>query len=371
MVEKITVLIVDDAVLVRKIVSDVLAEDPAFAPSATASNGKLALQRLALRPPDIVVLDLEMPEMNGLETIDEIRKLTASVPIVMFSAFTEQGAQKTLEALARGANEYVTKPSGLDNLEMSKEHIRAELLPKLKALCHYKDEEENLNSESVLPSESFREDLPLLPMPKGPIAVIAIGVSTGGPNALSTVISMLPIDLPVPIFITQHMPPMFTRMLAERLSQTQRVPVHEANDGMLVQAGHAYLAPGGFHLEARREGNQIKTVLSDAPSENSCRPAVDVMLRSLCEVYGAKVLTLILTGMGQDGKRGCENVIARGGIVLAQDEATSTVWGMPGAVVQAGLAHAVLALDACAPKVSELLERQTDRHKLLLNVRQR
>jgi two-component system chemotaxis response regulator CheB len=195
-------------------------------------------------------------------------------------------------------------------------------------------------------------------MPLQNIEAIAIGVSTGGPNALAEVIPLLPADLAIPVFITQHMPAMFTRMLAERLTQRGKLPVHEVTDGMIVQAGQIYLAPGGWHLELRRSGGNLVTKLSDAAPENSCRPSVDVMLRSLVAIYGSHLLTTILTGMGVDGRAGCELAVKAGGTVLVQDEASSVVWGMPGAVVAAGLAHQILALPEIAPRMLELVRRR-------------
>jgi two-component system chemotaxis response regulator CheB len=356
MTKQIQVLVVDDAVLVRKVVTDVLAEDPLFKLHGTAANGKLALQRIALSAPDIIVLDFEMPEMDGLQTIAEVRKVHPKVPIVMFSALTESGARETLEALASGANDYVTKPSGGSNLEASKRHIRNELLPKLKALCLEPP------AAPVRVSQAPAQP-PTRILPQLRVDAVAIGVSTGGPNALAEVIPQISKGISCPVFITQHMPAMFTRMLAERLTQRGGMPVREAQQGMRIENGCAYLAPGGWHLGVERRGVAIEVRLSDAPPENSCRPAVDFMLRELVAHYGGNILSVILTGMGQDGKIGCEQVIGAGGIVLAQDQATSVVWGMPGAVTQAGLAHEVLPLNVIAQRINVLtgaIKPQTD-----------
>lgn len=351
MAEGIKVLVVDDAALVRKVVADVLVEDGSFEVIAAVSNGKIAMQRVERVEPDVVVLDFEMPEMDGLQTIDALRKRFPRVPIVMFSAITERGARETLEALARGANDYVVKPTKTGDLSEAKNHVRSELLPKLRALVPRSKREPQVLSQA----NNKIVSLPRLPSQE--ISAIAIGVSTGGPNALAEVIPLLPVDFGVPVFITQHMPAMFTRMLAERLTQRGKLPVHEATDGMLVQAGQVYLAPGGWHLEVRRRGSDLVTKLTDAAPENSCRPSVDVMLRSLVDIYGSNLLTTILTGMGIDGKAGCDLAVKAGGTVLAQDEASSVVWGMPGAVVAAGLAHQILALPEIAPRIIELVQR--------------
>lgn len=334
---KIKVLVIDDAVLARKVIGDVISEERDMEMFAAAPNGQVALQRLAAGHPDVIVLDFEMPEMNGLETIDAIRRISPDIPIVMFSTLTERGARETFDALARGANDYVTKPSGHRGLSEAKQQIRSELVPKLRALTEPQAASETVNSKGTRP-------LVTDPIPNVTIEAIAIGVSTGGPNALSELIPKLPATLSVPVLITQHMPPTFTRMLAERLGQQSKLKVKEAEDGERIEAGRVYIAPGGRHLTLSRSGVDIKVALSDAPAENSCRPAVDVMLRSMVEIYDKHVLALILTGMGQDGLLGCQKVYSAGGIVLAQDASSSVVWGMPGAVAKAGICHMVLPL---------------------------
>lgn len=331
------VMVVDDSVLARKIVSDVIQRDADFQVVVTASSGKLAVERATGSEIDLIVLDLEMPDMDGIETLDQLRKLFPKLPVVMCSALTDRGARQTLEALAHGANDYVLKPSGVSGMEAAKEELFSQLVPKLRALAGL--------APSAEPGKLPQKELPTKEAPPAiTVEIVAIGVSTGGPNALGSLIPHLSTQLPVPVLITQHMPPLFTRMLAERLNAAAKLPVVEAEDEMPVEAGRVYLAPGGHHMLVRRRGATTSIELSDTAPENSCKPAVDPMLRSIVDVYGANVLAVILTGMGADGLRGCEKVRRSGGIVIAQDAATSVVWGMPGAVVNAGVAHGVHAL---------------------------
>lgn len=343
--EKVRVLIVDDAVLARKVIADSLSDDPTIEVVGTASNGRLALQRLDSTPPDVLILDFEMPEMDGLATIDAVRQRFPKLPIVMCSAFTNEGAAQTLEALARGANDYVAKPSRTRNIEEAKSILRRDLVPKIHALCGIEAEK----AVEAAPSRGTGA------VPRVSIDVIAIGSSTGGPNALAAVLPELSERFALPILITQHMPKVFTALLANRLASQSKIKVIEAAPGMRPVAGHAYIAPGGFHLIARRADDGVVLDLTEEAPENSCRPSVDVMLRSVVDVYGEHVLAVILTGMGQDGLRGCELVRRAGGIVLAQDKPTSVVWGMPGAVTEAGVAHAVAPISDIAPMIERIV----------------
>ncbi len=344
---KIRVLVVDDAALVRKIVSDMVQSDPDLEVVGVASNGKLALERVSQVKPDIVTLDIEMPEMNGIETVQHLRLNSPRLPILMLSAYTERGASETLSALAAGANDYLVKPSGMGSDSSSRETLTQDLVCKIKALVRRPSQGSQSSPTAVTPS------VPAAGLTER-IEAIAIGVSTGGPNALAELLSSLPAGLQQPIFITQHMPPMFTRLLATRLSERCQFPVHEASDGMIATPGSAYIAPGGLHLNPQKENGQIVLRLSDAPAENSCRPSVDFMFRALLGVYGPQLLVVMLTGMGVDGLAGTRLIRARGGRVLAQDEITSVVWGMPGAVAKAGLCDAVLPLDQIAASIVQL-----------------
>jgi two-component system chemotaxis response regulator CheB len=341
--QKIRVLIVDDAVVFRRLVSEEINKDPALEVIGTAANGRIALSKMQQTPPDLVILDVAMPEMDGLETLKELRKKYPRLPVIMFSSLTERGAAETLDALALGATDYFTKPANLGGLDASLAVIRDELIPEIKALCATK----GVASEMPLPLATRHSPLATPSGRRGgrdAIQLVAIGASTGGPNALAEIFAALPGDFPVPIVIVQHMPPMFTRLLAERLSAQFPVRVHEGTSGCVLEPGHAWIAPGDHHMMVVRNGTQVRLLLHQDAPENSCRPAVDVLLRSVAQTFGANSLTVILTGMGQDGLRGCEAVREAGGQILAQDEATSVVWGMPGYVARAGLADRVLPL---------------------------
>ncbi len=340
---KIRVLVVDDAVVVRRLVSEVLDADPELEVVGVAANGMVALAKVAQLSPDIVTLDVEMPEMDGLTALRHLRRLKPKLPVVMFSTMTRRGAAATVEALTLGANDYVTKPDHAGNFTAAMDHIRAELVPRIKALCARPDTA-TLRTLSPAPPRST------VPRLQPPVRVVAIGCSTGGPNVLSTLLPRLPADLSVPIVIVQHMPKLFTRLLAERLDSLCTLDVAEGTLGMELRAGAAILAPGDFHMRVQR-GPRPRLSLDQTEPRNSCRPAVDVLFESVVDAYGDGVLGVILTGMGQDGLRGAELIREAGGDVLAQDQATSVVWGMPGFVVRRGLASEVLPPEALADAI--------------------
>jgi two-component system chemotaxis response regulator CheB len=323
----IRVLVVDDSVVVRRIVTEVLGRDPTLNVVGTAANGMLALAKLGPLAPDVVVLDLEMPEMDGLTTLTELRKTHPRLPVIIFSTLTERGAVATLDALGRGASDYVTKPTNAVGGSGAQERIERELAPKIRALA-------SRNYPPPPATPTVRP--PSLPATR--VDLLAIGVSTGGPNALAEVIPHLPADFPLPIVIVQHMPPVFTRSLAARLDQLSPLSVREGEEGALVAPGSVWIAPGDHHMVLRRDGSQLWLHLNHGPQENSCRPAVDPLFRSVAEVCSSRCLALVLTGMGADGLAGARAIHAAGGQVMAQDQASSVVWGMPGAVTEAGLA---------------------------------
>ncbi|MGE0441601.1 MAG: chemotaxis response regulator protein-glutamate methylesterase [Gemmatimonadales bacterium] len=342
---KIRVLVVDDAVVVRRILTEALAADSSIEVVGVAANGRIALQRIPQVNPDVVTLDVEMPELDGLATLREIRKTWPRLPVIMFSTLTERGAATTLEALSAGASDYVTKPANVGSVEIAQQRVRDEIVPKIKALC-------GRFEPTIAPTE---RKVMLPPRPKSPVSslpkrvdILAIGTSTGGPNALGAVLPLLPADFPIPIVITQHMPPVFTKLLAERLTARGPLKFFEGEPGARLEPGIGWVAPGDHHMVLARDGTSIKLKLNQEPPENSCRPAVDPMFRSVVEIYGERTLAVILTGMGQDGLRGCEQVKEAGGHVVVQDEQSSVVWGMPGFVAQAGLADSVLPLDRIA-----------------------
>ena len=348
---KIRVLIVDDSVVIRRLLTDELKKDPDIDVVGTAATGKIALAKIQQTPPDVVTMDIEMPEMDGLTAVSEIRKTHPKLPIIMFSTLSQRAAKETLEALSRGANDYVTKPANVGSASVAMQRVRDELLPKIKTLAkHPSVSQQKPASPASIPSTSSISVSSSVKKDQR-IDVVAIGISTGGPNALAEVIPHIPRDCPVPILIVQHMPPVFTKCLAERLSMKANIAIHEGQPGDVLTAGQAWIAPGDYHMVVERKGTQVVLAMNQDPPENSCRPAVDVMFRSVAKVYHANVLCAVLTGMGQDGMRGAEVIREAGGQVLAQDEATSVVWGMPGSVVQAGLAHAVLPLSQIATEI--------------------
>ncbi len=348
--KKARVLIVDDAMLIRRLVSDALAADPGIEVVGDAANGRVALQKIAQLSPDLVTLDIEMPEMDGLATLREIRKSHPRLPVIMFSALTERGAADTLEALHVGASDYVTKPASTAGKSVALQRICQDLVPKIRALCR-------VGGPGARRDAAAAPARPFAMRPLGSAAradVVAVGLSTGGPNALAVLFSTLPADFPAPILLVQHMPNMFTRFLAERLNGQTPLGVIEATDGDPVKPGTVYVAPGDFHLRVRRANGQVVTALGQEPPEHLHRPAADVLFRSVAEVYGPRALALVLTGMGEDALSGCEEIARAGGRVLVQDEATSVVWEMPGRVAQAGLADAVLPIGEVA---GELVRR--------------
>ncbi|HEX3005188.1 MAG TPA: chemotaxis response regulator protein-glutamate methylesterase [Angustibacter sp.] len=361
----VRVLVVDDSVVVRRLVSDVLASDPEIEVVATASNGRLALNRLDQVAPDLVTLDIEMPELDGIATLRELRARGNRVPVIMFSTLTERGAAATLDALEAGASDYVTKPANVGSINESLEQVRLSLVPKIKALV---PRPKSAGLATTVPRQAAVAHLPraatsgpVVLAPRAartaPFRVLVIGCSTGGPDALARLLSGLPADLPVPVAVVQHMPPVFTKQFAMRLDRTLPFHVVEATAGQVLEPGSVYVAPGDHHLALTSSGGRVVTVVNQEPPENFCRPAVDVLFRSAARVYGRDVLAVVLTGMGTDGRRGSQDVVTAGGSVVVQDEATSVVWGMPGAVAQAGTAEEVLPLAELAPAITRRLAR--------------
>ncbi len=346
--EKVRVLVVDDSTVVRRFLSNAIATDPGLEVVGTAANGAIALQKVALLEPHVVTMDIEMPEMSGLEALKAIRRTNPTLPVIMVSSLTERGAMATLEALSLGATDYVTKPSGLSSAgDSEKENFVRDLLPKLKGLGMRR----NATAAAARATGRAPARIHAAPRAISRIDIVAIGVSTGGPNALAEMIPALPADFPVPIVIVQHMPPLFTKLLAERLSGKAAVRVREGTAGEPLTAGTVTIAPGNYHMVVERSAAGPHVGLNQGPLENSCRPAADVLFRSASEVYGAGVLAVVMTGMGQDGLHGCEAVHERGGQVFVQDEKSSIVWGMPGFVAEAGLADEILPLNQLAPAI--------------------
>lgn len=343
----IKVLVVDDSVVVRRLVSDALAADPAIEVVGVAQNGSIALHKVELLKPDLITMDIEMPVMNGIEAVTALRAKGHKMPIVMFSTLTAHGAAATLDALAAGATDYVTKPTNSGAMDQAAHVIGVQLLPKIKGL---------FRSPSVqrMPTQLA----PKIASPRTP-HVVVIGSSTGGPEALSKVIAGFSKPLPVPVLIVQHMPPLFTAQLAARLDRNGPNRVIEAKGGERLEAGTIYIAQGDYHLEVVESKGIVSTKISHGDQVNFCRPAVDVLFKSSAAVYGADQLAVVLTGMGSDGREGARAIVDAGGRVYAQDEATSVVWGMPGAVATAGLAHSLFPIEDVAGAITRAVESRS------------
>jgi two-component system, chemotaxis family, protein-glutamate methylesterase/glutaminase len=344
----IRVLVVDDSAVIRKVLCNGLAPDAALEVVGTAANGRIALAKIPLVNPDIVTLDVEMPEMGGLETLAALRKLYPKLPVIMFSTVTERGAAITLDALALGASDYVTKPNNTGSLEATLRQLRAELIPKIKALCATRPSVPVTGSPLVA---SVRRASSQATREFSRVDLLAIGTSTGGPNALADLLPAIPSDFPVPIVIVQHMPALFTRLLAGRLDQRCGLNVREGMDGEALKPGDVWIAPGDFHMTVEKKGAGAIVALNQNAPENYCRPAVDPLFRSVANAYGAGALAVVLTGMGSDGSSGAQHVREKGGQILVQDQASSIVWGMPGQIAAAGLADGTFALKAMAAEI--------------------
>jgi two-component system, chemotaxis family, protein-glutamate methylesterase/glutaminase len=347
------VLIADDSAVMRSLLRSVLLSDPGMEVAGTAADGASALECVRLERPDVVVLDVEMPVMDGLATLRELRACGHRMPVIMCSSLTQRGARVTIEALACGASDYVAKPAGQAGREAAIHALAQELLPKIRALTA---RAQVRSIPTLAPHDVLAMPTAQPAAPHGPAkpAVLVIGVSTGGPAALDVLLPALPSGFPLPVLIVQHMPELFTRLLAERLSRRCPLRVCEAAEGMAATAGCVYIARGNWHMEAQaaaRPGAPVTLHLNQDPPESHCRPSVDKLFRSVAHVFGSGAFAVVLTGMGSDGLAGSRVIREQGGSVLAQDQATSSVWGMPGAVTQAGLAYKVLPLADLAPEI--------------------
>ncbi|OAG28317.1 protein-glutamate methylesterase/protein-glutamine glutaminase [Thermodesulfatator autotrophicus] len=341
--KRIRVLVVDDSPLVRRLISEALKADPEIELVGTASNGKEAIDKVRLLRPEVITLDIEMPVMDGLTALEKLKRLYPKVQVIMFSTLTEKGAKETIKALSLGAFDFVTKPSSR-SLSESIKRIKEELIPKIKSAVPQITTPVRPVPQKPAITKPAVKPVQRRPLITGRREVVAIGVSTGGPKALSDIIPKLPAGFPVPILIVQHMPPLFTAQLASRLDQLSALKVVEAQAGMPLGPGKVFIAPGDQHMEVAKRGVAKVIHLHKGPPENSCRPAVDVLFRSVAKVYGGRSVAMVLTGMGQDGLAGAMILKEAGALIVAQDEATSTVYGMPRAVVEAGLADYVLPL---------------------------
>src|SRR4051812_18770571 len=366
------VMVVDDSAVIRGLLSRALEGDPELRVVASVGDGQMAINALTRQSIDVIVLDIEMPVMDGITAIPKLIAIDPAVKIIMASTLTLRGAEVSMKALQSGAADYVTKPSSTRELGAA-DTFKRELVAKVKALAAAA---RRAGSRSRPGLRADRPTAPLTPFPRlrsmDPAAVvlrpppaapthpdiIAIGSSTGGPQALFEVLSHLKGGIPQPIMITQHMPATFTTILAEHITRQCGIPCAEAKDGEPLLGGRIYLAPGDFHMMlAPKAGGGATVAINKDPPENFCRPAVDPLMRSIAKIYGRRSFAVILTGMGQDGMRGCTELVAAGGMVIAQDEPSSVVWDMPGAVATAGLCSAVLPLKEIGPFIRKIALR--------------
>lgn len=343
----IRVMVVDDSAVVRGLTTRLLESDPAIAVVASCGNGMAAVQQLGRHAVDVIILDIEMPVMDGLSALPKLLAADPGVRVVMASTLTRRNAEISLSALAQGATDYIAKPSTTEI--RSAEDYRRELLAKVRALGPRQSPRlRALPATQPGPRLALRHGTTVMPK------VLVIGSSTGGPQALQAFFRDLPAAMQLPVLVAQHMPAAFTPILAQHITQAGGRLCHEATNGAILRAGQVMLAPGDFHMEIARDGAQFVTRLHQAPPENFCRPSVNPLFRSAATHFGPKVLAMMLTGMGRDGLEGTQAIVAAGGTIIAQDEATSVVWGMPGAIAMAGLCAAVLPLNQLAPRVAHL-----------------
>jgi two-component system, chemotaxis family, protein-glutamate methylesterase/glutaminase len=343
------VMICDDSVTIRGAIARMLETDPGIQVVAKVSNGRMAIEELKRTKVDVLVLDIEMPVMDGMTALPLLLKADPGLRIIMASTLTTRGADVAMQALRLGAADYVPKPSSIGS--EADDRFRLEIVGKVKGLAR-------LRNRAALPASLTRPasaSIVTRPAPVLAPKMLAIGSSTGGPQALFTLIQALGTSVNIPVILTQHMPPTFTPILAEHITRLGGLPCAEAKHGEPLLPGRIYLAPGDKHLIIEKGDGAARARLSDDPPENFCRPSVDPMLRSAAAVCDGRVLVTMLTGMGHDGLAGTRKVVETGGSAVAQDEATSVVWGMPGAIAQAGLCHAVLPLPRIAPKLLEML----------------
>lgn len=351
------ILIVDDSAVMRGLLRSVVSADPTLEVAGTAADGVSALEAISSSRPDLILLDVEMPNLDGLATLRALRQRSRA-PVIMVSATIQRGARVTIEALASGASDYVAKPTQQADRESALRSLAQELLPKIQALTG--------SSVPVAPAPiSAREMLTRTQAGLVSPAVVVVGVSTGGPVALEVLLSAMPPEFPLPVLLVQHMPELFTGMLVERLAQRCPIRIREGSESAPVLPGTVYLARGNWHMEVQAGSDgSPKLHLHQGPLQSHCRPSVDVLFRSAGEFYGASTLAVVMTGMGSDGLAGCRTIFGLGGTILAQDQATSAVWGMPGAVTEAGLAQRVLPLPLIGPEILRLTGRAAPKREL-------
>lgn len=361
---RIRVMLVDDAVVVRGLFARWVEAEPDFEVVATLRTGRDAVNQLERVDPDVVVLDVDMPELDGIAALPLLLQKKRDLVVIMASTLTRRNAEISLRALSLGAADYIPKPGS--NREVSASTaFRRDLIEKIRQLglrakrlrhgIKARVSRPAKSAPSIIPAAEEVTPLRLRQMPLTPPRVLVIGASTGGPQALNRLVVQIDAVIQrAPVLITQHMPPTFTAVLAEHLARVSKFPVREASNGEEVNAGAIYLAPGGKHLKVERRDGLAVIAIDDGPMVNFCKPAVDPLFASAAQVWGSKVLALVLTGMGSDGLAGAKEIVAAGGHVIAQDEETSVVWGMPGQVTNAGLCSAVLPLQEIGGRITRL-----------------
>ena len=373
----IRVMVVDDSAVIRGLITRMLGTDPAVTIVSSVGNGQMAVDVLSRHDIDVIIMDIEMPVMDGLTALPKLLEIDPEIRVVMASTLTIRNADTSMRALELGAVDYIPKPTSTREINAG-EDFRRELLEKVRV--HGLRPKRGLRRgppgapvrpvEARRPVATPRPSAPSRPMPAiyppGPIqlrppspvkpSILAIGSSTGGPPALFATLKDIRRSINMPVVITQHMPPMFTAILAQHIAKNCDWPSSEAKDGESLENGHIYVAPGNYHMLFDQKGGKTVIRLTQDPPENFCRPAVDPMLRSLVNIYNGRVLAVILTGMGADGLNGGRNVVEAGGTLFAQDEASSVVWGMPGAVATAGICSAIVPLKEMGSRVMAYLE---------------
>lgn len=357
---EVRVMLVDDSAVIRGLIARMIEGEPGVRIVASVGNGKMAVERLAKEPADVIILDIEMPVMDGLTAIPLLLEVKPDVKIIMASTLTEKNADISLQALQAGAAEYVPKPSSTRELSGG-DNFKRELIDKIRNLGLVGRAPRLVSAPAAAKKEAaappqkslYSKPVTLRQTRTGGSApkVIAIGSSTGGPQALFQVLKDVRPEVNLPVMITQHMPATFTKMLAEHINRATGWPTQEAKDGDRLLPGHAYVAPGDYHMTVANDAGGPTLHLNQEPPENFCRPAVDPMFRSIVKAFGGNVIAVILTGMGQDGLKGAKVIVEAGGTLVAQDEETSVVWGMPGAVATAGICQAVLPLNQLGPHI--------------------
>lgn len=375
MTDKLKILIVDDSRVFRSIIEEAMKGEVDLQVIGSVRNGEKAIEFIKSSPPDLVTLDVEMPEMDGLETLEAIHEINASNPdrleigVIMVSAFTSKGADITIKALQAGAFDFITKPEGKDVAE-NISSLRSQLLVKIRHFAVKRISSMVGRSVARSITTPFRRPLirdarpkivapPIVSRHTTGIKAVLIGVSTGGPRALADMLPELSEKVNLPFFIVQHMPPTFTQSLANSLDATCRHRVIEALDNDPVQDGYIYIAPGGSHMLMHKDRmGRVVTILNQDPPENGCRPSVDVLFRSAVDVYGGDMVAIILTGMGADGTKGLGLLKLEGAYAIVQDKETSIVWGMPGSAVEAGYADEILPLNKIPDAVMWVIQKK-------------